>query len=116
MPLRLYLDVHVPGAIADGLSRRGIDVLTSQEDGTRMATDEELLSRATLLGRALVTQDADLLEIAARWQREGLEFAGLIFAPQGGASLGRYVEDLELIAVCCDASEVVSRIHHLPLK
>ena len=46
MSLSLYMDVHVPAAITDGLRRRGVDVLTSQEDGTREADDSELL-RAT---------------------------------------------------------------------
>ena len=30
----LYLDVHVPAAIAAELRRRGVDVLTAQEDST----------------------------------------------------------------------------------
>jgi len=43
MALRFYMDMHVPAAITQGLRRRGIDVLTSQEDGTREADDEVLL-------------------------------------------------------------------------
>jgi hypothetical protein len=31
--LRLYMDVHVKAAITAGLRRRGIDVVTAQEDG-----------------------------------------------------------------------------------
>jgi len=55
--LPLYMDVHVPAAITQGLRRRGVDVLTSQEDGTRRASDDELLARATQLARILVSQD-----------------------------------------------------------
>jgi hypothetical protein len=44
-----YMDVHVPSAITEGLRRRGIDVLTSQDDGTRQLNDEVLLVRATAL-------------------------------------------------------------------
>lgn len=61
-----YFDVHVPASIAEGLRRRGIDVLTSQQDGTREAGDEELLQRATYLGRLLFSQDEDLLEMPPR--------------------------------------------------
>jgi hypothetical protein len=50
------MDVHVPSAITEGLRRRGIDVLTSQDDGTREADDEVLLSRATNFDRLLFTQ------------------------------------------------------------
>jgi Domain of unknown function (DUF5615) len=115
MPLSYYADVHVPSAIVEGLRRRGIDVMTSQEDGTRQASDDELLRRATALGRLLVSQDEDLLDIAAAWQAAGWEYAGLIFAPQGGASIGQYVDDLELVAHCCETSEVAGQIYFLPL-
>ncbi len=53
MPLTLYMDVHIPLAITDGLRRRQIDVLTSQEDGTTRLEDESLLTRANELGRLL---------------------------------------------------------------
>ena len=115
MALSYYMDVHVPGAITEGLRRRGVDVLTSQEDGTRRADDEQLIARATALGRLLVSQDEDLLTLAAQWQAAGWEFAGLIFAPQEGGSIGRYVDDVELIAACCSQEEVASQVHHLPL-
>jgi len=71
-----YMDVHVPSAVTAGLRRRGVDVLTSQEDGTREADDAALLQRATDLGRVLFTQDDDLLAIASQWQQEAREFAG----------------------------------------
>jgi len=115
MALSFYMYVHLPGAITEGLRRRGVDVLTSQEDGTRRAQDEKLLARATALGRLLVSQDEDLLSLAAQWQTAGREFAGLVFAPQEGGSIGRYVDDLELIAACCRQEEVASQVHHLPL-
>jgi hypothetical protein len=59
MAVPLYMDVHVPAAITEGLRRRGVDVLTSQADGTRRADDETLLARATELGRTLFSQDED---------------------------------------------------------
>ena len=68
MPLAFYMDVHVPAAITAGVRRRRIDVLTSQEDGTRQANDQELLARASTLKRVLVSQDHDLLVIANDWQ------------------------------------------------
>jgi hypothetical protein len=116
MALRYYMDVHVPAAITEGLRRRGIDVITSQEDGTRRSDDERLLQRASDLDRILVSQDEDLLAIASRWQASSLKFTGLVFAPQEGASLGRYIDDLELIGRCCEASEVASRVSYLPLR
>ena len=49
----LYLDVHVPAAIAAELRRRGVDVLTSQEDNTTELEDDDLLVRASSLWRLL---------------------------------------------------------------
>ena len=115
MPVGYYMDVHVPAAITEGLKRRGVAVLMSQEDGTRKSSDETLLARATELGLVLVTQDDDFLAIAARWQESGWEFAGLVFAPQQSASIGRYIDDLDLIAKCCEKAELVNVVQHLPL-
>lgn len=49
MALTLYMDVHVPRAITNGLRRRGVQVVTAQEDGTAEFDDPPLLDRATEL-------------------------------------------------------------------
>jgi hypothetical protein len=41
------MDVHIPLAITEGLRRRGIDVLTAQQDGAHRLEDDLLLQRAT---------------------------------------------------------------------
>ena len=91
MALKFYMDVHIPSAITAGLRRRNIDVLTSQEDGTREVDDVSLLQRATGLGRILFSQDQDLLEIASAWQHTGQSFVGLVFSAQQGVSIGQCV-------------------------
>jgi hypothetical protein len=58
------MDVHVPASITAGLRRREVDVLTAQADDDSRLPDDILLERVTALGRALVTQDEDLLAIA----------------------------------------------------
>jgi hypothetical protein len=109
------MDVHVPLAVTDGLRRRNIDVLTSQEDGTGELEDGPLLDRATALNRLLLTQDEDFLRIAATWQQAGKPFNGILYAHQRGTSIGQLVEDIELIAACADASELSNRVTYLPL-
>jgi predicted nuclease of predicted toxin-antitoxin system len=52
-----YMDHHVPSAVTEGLRRRGVDVLTTYEDGLAAADDEVILQRATVLGRPVFTQD-----------------------------------------------------------
>ncbi|HEY7183167.1 MAG TPA: DUF5615 family PIN-like protein [Blastocatellia bacterium] len=66
MSVPQYFDVHVPYAITFGLRLRDVDVLTSQEDGTREVDDDVLLDRASALGRVLFSQDKDLLREAQK--------------------------------------------------
>lgn len=49
MSLSLYMDVHVPRAIARSLIADGVDVITAQEDGCARMPDPELLDRASCL-------------------------------------------------------------------
>jgi len=115
MSLSVYMDVHIPLAITEGLRRREIDVLTSQDDRTTEVDDEPLLTRATELGLLLFKQDEDLLTIAARWQRSGKQFVGILYAHQRGASLGRLVADIELLVTCTVPEELSNRVTYLPL-
>lgn len=111
----LYCDQHVPGPIALGLRRRGIEVVTAEEDGTKRLDDERLLARATSLGRVLVSYDADFAVIAAAWQREGRPFAGIIRITRQDLPYGQLIDDLELIAKLAAPDEVANRILYLPL-
>jgi hypothetical protein len=110
------MDVHVPAAITFGLRRRGIDVVTSQEDGTDRWPDDRLLNRSTELGRVLFSQDDDVLALAAQWQRQSQAFGGVIYAHQLSAGIGTLVKDLELVLSCCTAAELANRVTYLPLK
>jgi hypothetical protein len=115
MSLAYYMDVHVPYSVTAGLLARGVDVLTAQWDDTTRWSDPELLDRASNLGRVLVSQDEDLLAEAARRQRENQDFAGLVYVHQQGISLGKFIEDLELIARTLEPSEMANRVEFLPL-
>lgn len=116
MPLPLYMDVHIPLVITEGLRRKGIDVLTSQEDGTAERDDDALLDRATSLGRLLFTQDQDFLRIASDRQESGVPFLGILFAHQQGASLGRIIDDIELITSCGEPEDFANQVTYLPLR
>jgi hypothetical protein len=112
----LYFDVHVPAAIASGLRRRGVDVLTAYEDGTTAIGDADLLARATLLARLLFTQDIRFKSRAEEWQRSGRPFAGLVFGHPLHGSIGQYVRDLELIAKATEPKDWLGQVEHLPLR
>lgn len=67
MSLPLYMDHNVIGAITSGCRRRGLDVLTAFEDGRADRPDEEVLQRATDLGRIVFTQDVDFVCLTGEW-------------------------------------------------
>ena len=112
----LYLDVHVPAAIGVELQRRGVDILTAQEDGAATFEDEELLVQANTLGRLLFTQDIRFKALAESWQRSGREFSGLLFGHQLHGSIGQYIRHLELIAKATEPSDWIGQIEQLPLR
>lgn len=115
MTVAFYMDVHVPRAITSGLRMRGVDVLTAQEDGYRTASDDRLLERATALQRVLFSQDEDLLAEAKQRQVEGVAFSGVVYAHQLEITIGRCVQDLELIALAAASVEIADRVEYLPL-
>ena len=115
MPVRLYRDVHIPVAITEQLRRRAVDVVTAIEEGTNELTDAKLLAAATAAGRVLFTHDIRFRALAEQWQREGKQFAGLVYGHAEGASIGQYVRDLELIAKASEPDEWINMVAYLPL-
>ena len=115
MSLPLYMDHHVRSAVTKGLRRRGIDVLTAFEDGHADALDEELLTRATQLGRVVFTQDDDFLALADQWQSAGRHFAGVVYVHQLRATVGQIVTDLQLVLETSTPAELCDLVLFLPL-
>ena len=116
MSIRFYMDVHIPLAVTEGLRRRGVDVLTSQEDGTTKMDDPDSLDRATGLGRVIYTQDVDFLAEANNRQQAGIPFAGVIYSPQLGITVGQSVNDLELIAKVNEPKDMANLVLYIPFK
>lgn len=115
MPVSLYMDHHVPKAITVGVRLRGMDVLTAHEDGADQLDDDLLLKRAHELKRALFTQDDDLLVEAAKRQREGIPFSGVIYGHQLRVTIGVCIQDLEMIAKDGELEDLENRVVFLPL-
>lgn len=115
MTVSLYMDHHVPKAITVGLRLRGVDVITAFEDGADQLDDALLLERARELKRALFTQDDDLLEEAAKCQREEISFSGVIYGHQLRVTIGVCIQDLEIIAKSAESNELENQVLFLPL-
>lgn len=113
--LALYMDHHVPRAITEGLRLRGVDVITAYEDSADDMDDPALLDRATELGRALFTQDDDLLAEATRRQKEGVTFGGVIYSHQLRVSIGVCINDLEIISKAGEPEDLINLVQFLPL-
>lgn len=116
MPVRLYMDVHVPSAITDQLRRRAVDVLTSLEDGTTELPDDELLARVRTLGRVLFTQDIRFGALAEEWLGQRRPFAGLVFGHPLTGTIGQFVNDLELIAKASEPDEWLNAVERIPFR
>lgn len=110
------MDAHVDGAITRGLRRVGVDVLTAQEDGTDRWQDSDLLDRATVTGRVLVTYDEDLLAEAHRRADAGQRFGGIVYVPSNGVSIGQCVRDLTLLAQFTLAADLANVVAYLPVR
>lgn len=113
MAVGIYMDVHIPRAITNGLRLRKVDVMTAQEDGTITLTDAELLDRATELGRVLFSQDDLLIEANSRLNA-GIRFSGVIYSHQLSSPIGRCIDDLEIVAKALEPEEIVNRIEFIP--
>lgn len=108
-PVRYLVDEHVPKAVATGLRKRGIDVVTVAEAGQLGAEDEDLLAFAKEESRVMVTQDQDFLRLAA--EAEG-DHPGVAHAPRG-RSIGELVRLLDLLAQVSDAGEMRGRVEYI---
>lgn len=86
MPLKLYMDQHVPRAVTVALRQRGVDVLTAYEDGADQLTDPALLDRAFAYQRVVFTQDDGFLIEAAARQQRGTPFPGIVYMHRLNAS------------------------------
>lgn len=116
MTVPIYLDVHVPFAIAEQLRARGVQVRTAVEDGHSEVEDDLLLFRCHELGYLLFTQDIRFRALAMQWQMSGKSFSGLVYGHQLGATIGKYVRDLELIAKATDSEEWLNVVDYLPFS
>lgn len=69
----------------------------------------------TALGRIAVSSDRDFIVEAHRRQREGIEFAGVIYVPQS-TPIGVSIDDLVLVAEASDRKDLFNTLLFLPLR
>lgn len=64
--IKFYLDEHIPNAVARGLRRRRVEVLTVQDAGRSGLSDPEQLAFALSEQRMLITMDSDFLILVSQ--------------------------------------------------
>lgn len=111
----VYADVHVPFAVVNCLRDFGADVLRVQDDDRRTDADEQLLSRATELGRLMLTCDRDFLVIGQRWQIGQRSFSGIACITSVAVDPRSVAESVMILLRCGEPSEVENQIHYIPL-
>jgi predicted nuclease of predicted toxin-antitoxin system len=107
--IRFYFDQHVPIAVALGLRRRGIDVLTAQEADLCGRSDEEQLQKAISEQRVLVTFDDDLLTLVANGQAH----TGLAFCAASKYTIGDLIRVLALAHEVFEPNEMLNHVEFL---
>jgi predicted nuclease of predicted toxin-antitoxin system len=85
-----------------------VDVVTVQTAGQRATDDAILLSTAAAEGRVFVSQDKDVLRLAA----QGEPHAGIVYTPQG-TPVGEFVRGLMLIQAVLEAEDMVGHIEFI---
>ena len=107
--IRLQLDENCPVAIADGLSRRGIDVTTTPAKGLMGASDEDQRAFALAEARVIFTQDRDFLRIHGT----ATPHAGIAYCQQGKRSIGEIITSLIQIWEVMEPEEVKNWLVYL---
>ncbi len=108
-PLRYYFDHNMWDAVADGLRRRGLDVVLAREAGLDAADDPAQLAYATADGRVTVTFDTDFQGL----HRQGVPHAGIAWTRHDKYSIGELVELLEILARTSTADDMRNCLEHL---
>ena len=107
--IRFYFGQHVPGLVAQGLRRRGVDVLTAQDADRCSVSDADQLSLARIDERVLVTVDDDFLSLAAG----GTPHSGIIFCAASKYSVGELIRALLLAHDALSPAEMRDHVEFL---
>jgi predicted nuclease of predicted toxin-antitoxin system len=96
-------------AIAEQLTKRGIDVVTARDLNQLGAEDINHLERATEAGRILCTHDADYVDLASA----GVQHAGIVLGQQDKHNIGIWVKFLAKIHSDYSADEMRNLVKYV---
>lgn len=106
--IRYHLDEHIDFAVAQGLRRRGIDVITTADAGLLGANDPDHIAFAVANGRVIVTNDSDFLRL-----QDKAECPGIAYCHQQSRSVGEMIRALELIWEVLEPEEMRNKVEYI---
>ncbi|HET6892198.1 MAG TPA: DUF5615 family PIN-like protein [Pyrinomonadaceae bacterium] len=95
-------------AVAEGLRRRGVKVLTVQDAGRTGLSDREQLAFASSERRVMVTMDSDFLKLAV----EGVVHAGIGYA-NPRTTIRELISALVLLRDVLTPAEMMNHVEYL---
>jgi hypothetical protein len=108
--LPAYADENLDLAVVQALRGQGMDIVTVQERGRRGADDGDLLDEALSEKRLFLTNDQDLLSIAALRYRSSIPFAPICYWPQQRRKAGAIATTIVQLASTVDYGSLCSRV------
>ncbi len=111
----LYLDEDAQRTtIVQGLTRRGVDVLTAKAAGMLGRADEEQLAYATRAGRVLFSYNVrDYVRIHVEMLAAGETHGGIVLAPKERFHFGEQIRRLERLCLARTAEQMLNTIEFL---
>jgi hypothetical protein len=116
--VRLLTDENFNGAILRGLVRRlpELDIVRAQDVGLMNTDDSVILEWAANEGRILLTHDvATITMYAYKRVNQGLPMPGVVEVI-ATASIGKIIEDLELLISCSQLGEYEGQVIFIPFS
>jgi hypothetical protein len=114
---RFLADADLNYAIVNGVLRRepAVDFQSALSAGLRGLQDAEVLARAAVENRVLISHDVGTMPAHFRAFRDaGRDSSGLFLIPQS-LDVGTAIEELLLIWLASEASDWKNRLEWLPL-
>jgi hypothetical protein len=107
--VRYQFDEHIAIAVAAGLRRVYIDVVTAAEVGLLGVPDTTVLAHAHAASWVIVTSDTDYLRLNAA----GVPHSGIVFCPKDTLPIGEMIEFLVLIFEAMSSEELIGHVEYI---
>lgn len=106
--LVFYTNESVNIAVAEGLKRRGVKVVSARDAGNLGLSDKEQLDYATRNNFVIVTHDDDFLSMAMKFEHKGI-----VYVHQQKYRVGDLIRRLKLLGDIAEQKDMVNHVEFL---